>query len=205
MLRRILISVPTRVIVLALLSLLSGTAAVASQTDWNVWLKASFGSVGGSPQDVTAFIGVYPGSTDEWDQGYDSKKPGLPMGDYVYTWFNRLDWREGPIAADFRCEIAEGISKRWGTAIDDTWNVKTSVDNGASGYFDPDCDPLQALEYPVAGSIYVTWEFGVTDHPPLPLPPDDYTFTLVYQGGVNPKPAGTKLPDAMDPPAIGTT
>lgn len=175
--------------------------AAASQDDWRCQLRAYWGDLDGSPRDVNAVFGVLPGATDDWDLGIDSKKPAEPFGDYVYTWFYRPAWNEGYIHGDYRAPVMEGTSKRWGTALQDTWNVKTNVDNGGSGYFHPDCDPFWELEYPVAASIYITWDLGVVSH----MPPEDYTFTLVYRGGISPKPAGTKLSDAMDPPAINFT
>jgi parallel beta-helix repeat protein len=176
--------------------------AAGSQDDWNCRLSAYYGALGGVPQDANAWMGVDPGATDDYDPLLDARKPGEPMGQYVYTWFDRLAWGKGRITSDRRPPIPEGTSKRWGTALSDTWNVKTNIDNGPSGYFHPDCDPLHEFEYPVAASIYIAWEFGVREWPPYPLPPEDYTFSLIYRGGINPKPAGTMLPDAMQPPAL---
>ena len=174
--------------------------AVPSQDHWNCHLAAYWGALGGAPHDRYSFLGVYPGATDGFDVGVESKKPGEPFGLYVYSWFARPAWGHGPIGADWRGPIDEGTSRRWGTAVVDTWNVKTNLDNGPSGVLD-EC--FGDREFPIAASIYITWRFGVGETPP-PTPPDDYIFTLIYRGGVNPKPAGTKLPDAMDPPAIGT-
>jgi len=205
MVRAILVSVPTKASATCLASLILlmclAVPPAASWLDWDLQLQAYWGALDGHPRDTISRLGVSPFTTDGFDVGGDSRKPGPMFGPTVYAWFNRPDWGRGPILCDLRSPIPEGTSKRWGTAIYDTWNVKTTVDNGPSGYFHPDCDPLQALEYPIAASIYITWEF---DAAPC-NPPEDYTFTLVYRGGISPKPAATKLPDAMDPPAIGTT
>jgi PKD repeat protein len=164
--------------------------------DWNCQLKAYWGSVGGAPRDLDDYFGVRPGATDGYDPGLDAKKPGEPFGNYVYAWFQRPSWGQGNIMHDWRSPVAEGTSKVWGTATLDTWNVKTNLDNGASGIYDS-C--VGDIEYPVAASIYLSWEFGVSETPPQPLPPDDYRFTLQYKGGINAKPAGTLLGDATMP------
>jgi len=186
-------------LLLGLIALGAGRAG-ASWDDWNCQLKAYWGALDGAPQDVGNYLGVKLGATDDWDLGIDAKKcPEPPGGAQLRTWFNRPSWNEGPIMGDHRAPINEATSKRWGTATIDTWNLKTNLDNGGSGVFD-EC--FGYTEFPIAASAYINWRLGVGEEH---IPPDDYTFTLIYAGGINPKPAGTKLPDAMDPPAIGTT
>jgi len=181
------------IIALVLLLAVSASVGLASQTDWNTQLKAYFESVGGPPQDLSAFLGVKPGATDGWDVGIDNKKPGEPMGEYVYTWFNRPTWQQGPIAGDYRGEIGEGETKTWGTGMLDTFNVKLNIAQAGSGVFDS-CG--WGIEYPVADAVYLTWTLGVGAGME---PPADYVFTLQYVGGINAKPAGTGAPGVSVP------
>jgi PKD repeat protein len=186
------------VIVLVLLLAMSASIGFADGTQWNTQIKAYVGSVGGSPQDQNALIGVLPGATDGWDSGIDNKKPGKPFGEYVYTYFNRSSWGQGPIMGDYRSPIAEGTSKVWGTATLDTLNVEVRVTQDPSGVTD-DCGIIG--EYSVASAVYLTWTLGVGASF---MPPSDYTFTLQYTGGINPKPAGT-TPAGVSVPALNTT
>jgi parallel beta-helix repeat protein len=183
---------------------LTAPPAVGSQDNWNCNLRVYWGAFGGNPNDTGDCFGALPGATDEYEITDSKKPPDVPYS-HVCAWFHRPTWNQGRIMCDWRAPIPEGTSKRWGTGLTDTWNVKTNLDNGPSNYFHPDCDPLREFPYPIAASVYITWVFGVKETPPYPFPPEDYTFSLIYRGGINPKPGGTKLADAMDPPALDTT
>ena len=180
------------VVLLALLMAVSATTVAANAIDWHAWLQAYVGSIGGSPGDTNAWLGVTPGATDTWDAAIDTMKPDEPLGECVYAWFERPAWGQGPIARDMRPAIAEGTSKVWGIAPTDTFNVRVKVPQEPSGVFD-ECGLGQEL--PVASAVYLTWEIGAFGFPP----PADHEFTLRYEGGISPKPTGTAPPGVTVP------
>jgi len=180
------------VAMLALLMAASATTVAASGTDWHACLRAYVGCIGGSPEDLNAWLGVTPGATEGWDAGIDTKKPDVPAGECVYTWFERPAWGQGAIARDMRLAIAEGTSKIWGIGPTDTFNVKVNVPQEPSGVFD-ECG--FGAEFPVASPVHLTWDIGPFGFPP----PPDYEFILRYEGGISPKPAGTAPPDIVVP------
>lgn len=190
-----------------LLALLWLSPVAGSQDDWNCNLRVYVGEIGGAPADTGQYFGVRPDASDEYEQG-DSKKPGVPQGDYAYAWFQHPNWGQGPIAADWRAPLPEASTKSWGVEPPlpflpptDYLGVKTNVNGDGPGCDDP-CG--YGMTYPAAAAIYLTWEFGVGEGVPAPLPPDDYTFTLKYKGGINAKPAGC-LPPGVAVPANNTT
>ncbi len=170
----------------------TATASPPSQIDWDAIIESFWGEIGLTLQDYV-FIGVKPGATDGYDL-IDAPKPAPPMGNYVWSYFNRPSWPRTSTISDYRSEITEGTSKTWGTAPQDTLNIRTTLDNGPSGVFDI-CG--QNVEYPIAASIYIRLNLDL--EPGYNIPPDDYQISLQYLGGINSKPAGTKLADASAP------
>jgi PKD repeat protein len=183
------------------------TPAAGSDVQWTCNLIARPIGFGGHPLDTGCYFGVMPGATDDYDEGVDNKKPPPPFGDYIYAFFQRPAWQAGAIMNDWRAPLPEGTTKEWGAdplnpafpAVD-CWLVTTTMSAGDSGCPDP-CG--QGETYPVAISISITWEFGVSIYPPPLLPPEDYTFTVKYAGGIRPKPEGCAEPGVTVPP-IGT-
>jgi hypothetical protein len=170
----------------------------ASQDDWSCNLRVYVGEIGGAPADTSQYLGVRADASDQYEQA-DSKKPGTPQGDYIYSWFNRSGWGQGAILSDWRAPIEDATSKVWGTGTFDTWNVKLNFNAAEhSGYWH-ECDIFQDLEYPVASAVYLTWEIGVGES----VPPEDYVFTLQYRGGINAKPTGT-APPGLTVPTMNT-
>ncbi|KPJ63790.1 hypothetical protein AMK68_03075, partial [candidate division KD3-62 bacterium DG_56] len=166
--------------------------------NWNCNLHVYWGALYGSPEDTGCYFGVQPTATDGYDL-IDSKDPPTPSGNYVNAFWWHPGWVDdlgdpvGPLMADWRAPITpEGASKQWGKAHavpvlppTDYWAVETNYNLAETGCMDP-C--WNIVDYPIAASVYVTWIFGVTQTPPPPVPPEDYTFTIVYKHGLNSKP-----------------